>query len=119
MKNFGGRKNKKIKDGAPCMKGSVCEEEIRNGMKFFTKCGSKVPKYDEKRKGKKGKKRIVVRIIVGSAVVGILLAGETYFFGKNGFAKRYGTLSEPKIVSDLSMKYSGQKVTRDCVWFGS
>lgn len=79
-----------------------------------------------------GKKKNVVPIVVGIVVLVMLLGVGMHFLGKGETVEgekkdgkttedvqSSGTLNNPEIVSDSFMKESGQKVTWDCVWFGS
>ena len=65
------------------------------------------------------KKRKVSKLITGLLVL-ILLVG-LFPTGKEsnlGEVKAAITLKNPKIVADSSME-AGQKVTWDCIWFGT
>ena len=58
-------------------------------------------------------------MIAVALAVGCLPGNLQRKLGVQSEVKAEESISDPRIVSDDSMEYSKQKVTWDCVWFGS
>lgn len=69
-----------------------------------------------KRKNKQFNRRAISSLILSIVMVVVMIPAVTV--AKKEYIQAATLLSNPRIVSDSSME-SGQKVTWDCVWFGS